>query len=193
MKYTHLYIPQQFDFQLYLIPGFEQSFSDIEFLSCNTRINDNILVELTKICKSIKELELFTEVRNNNYEIIRLIETQKKLSNIYFINKYIRNDESFCKSLENSLIKHANNIHYLMITRQPATKILPLFINLKILELQCNSLDITWNCLENLSLPFLQSLKASRVPIKPLASLIENTSGHLTLFKFCIKIILVAY
>ncbi|PKK62279.1 hypothetical protein RhiirC2_855783 [Rhizophagus irregularis] len=183
MKYTHLYIPQQFDFQLYLIPGFEQSFSDIEFLSCNTRINDNILVELTKICKSIKELELFTEVRNNNYEIIRLIETQKKLSNIYFINKYIRNDESFCKSLENSLIKHANNIHHLMITRQPATKILPLFINLKVLELQCNSLDITWNCLENLSLPFLQGLKASRVPIKPLASLIENTSGHLTLVK----------
>ncbi|RIA84115.1 hypothetical protein C1645_784790, partial [Glomus cerebriforme] len=38
---------------------------------------------------------------------------------------------------------------------------------------------LTWKCLENLSLPFLQSLKTIRVPIKVLAKLIENTSGHL--------------
>jgi len=36
-----------------------------------------------------------------------------------------------------------------------------------------------WNCLENLSLPYLQILRAKRVPIKALTSLIENTSGFL--------------
>ncbi|CAB5390343.1 unnamed protein product [Rhizophagus irregularis] len=36
-----------------------------------------------------------------------------------------------------------------------------------------------WNCLENLSLPFLQVLRAIGIPVKVLISLIENTSGHL--------------
>jgi hypothetical protein len=183
MKYTHLYLPQQLDFQLHLIPGAESCISDIEFLSCNASINDNILVGLTEMCKSIKELELFIEARNNNYGIIRLIETQKKLSNIYFLTSRTRPDEPFCKSLENSLIKHANTIHYFIINKQPTTRILSFLVNLKTLELNCNSLDITWNCLENLSLPFLQNLKASRVPIKPLTSLIKNTGGQLILIK----------
>ncbi|GES74655.1 hypothetical protein GLOIN_2v1777652 [Rhizophagus clarus] len=183
MKYTHLYINDQFEFQLYHVPGAKRCFSNIEFLSCNTRIDDDILVGLAEICKSIKELELFIEVRNNNYGITRLIEAQKNLSSVCFLTNWARNDEQFCKSLENSLIKHANNIHYFMITKQPTTGILLLFVNLKILELKCNYLDITWNCLENLSLPFLEILKASRVPIKPLTNLIENTGGHLILIK----------
>src|SRR6266498_274476 len=33
--YTHLYIPQQFDYQIHLIPGAKHCFSEIEFLSCD--------------------------------------------------------------------------------------------------------------------------------------------------------------
>jgi hypothetical protein len=60
-KFTHLYIPKQFDCQIHLIPGAEQCFSDLEFLSCQTSINENILVGLTNICKSIKGVELFVD------------------------------------------------------------------------------------------------------------------------------------
>jgi len=81
-KFTHLYIPYQFDFQIHLIPEAKTCFSEIKFLSCNTSINDNIVAKLTDICKSIKELELIVKVRNNNYGIIKLIETQKQLFNL---------------------------------------------------------------------------------------------------------------
>ncbi|RIA95075.1 hypothetical protein C1645_817195 [Glomus cerebriforme] len=174
-KFTHLYIP----YQIHLIPGIKRCFSEIEFLSCNTSINNNVLVGLIEVCNSIKELELIIEQYNNNYEIIRLIKTQKKLFNISFLTKYSYDtNESFCKILENSLIKHANTIQYFKTTKQPITKILSSFINLKVLELDCE-IDLKWNCLENLSLPFLQILRASFVPVKALTSLIENTNGYL--------------
>ncbi|CAG8604029.1 14629_t:CDS:2 [Rhizophagus irregularis] len=89
-KFTHLYIPQQFNHQIHLIPGAEICFSEIEFLSCNTSINDNVLIEL-----------------NGNYH------------------------------------------------------------------------KLAWDCLENVSLPFLQILKTIYVSTKPLTSLIENTNGYL--------------
>ncbi|CAB5306142.1 unnamed protein product [Rhizophagus irregularis] len=67
-------------------------------------------------------------------------------------------------------------------TKEPITNIISKFVNLKELELDC-SYYYEWNCLENLSLPFLRILKASRVPIKILTSLIENTSGKLNEIK----------
>jgi hypothetical protein len=175
-RFTHLYIPCQ----VFLIPGTKCCFSDVEFLSCNTSVNDNILAELTEICNSIKELELIIEVQNNNYQIIRLIKTQKKLFSVSFLTDYLYTnaDETFRTLLENSLIKHASTIQYFKATKQPATQILSSFVNLKILELDCTTID-TWNCLENLSLPFLQILKTNQVPINALTRLIENTSGYL--------------
>ncbi|CAB5305575.1 unnamed protein product [Rhizophagus irregularis] len=101
-------------------------------------------------------------------------------STVSFLIDYLYNntDETFRILLENSLIRHANTIQYFKATKQPATQILSSFVNLRILELDCISID-TWNCLENLSLPFLQILKANQVPIKALTRLIENTSGFL--------------
>src|SRR5947208_781746 len=52
-KFTHLYIPQQFDYQIHHIPGAKQCFSEIMFLSFNTRINDKVLNGLVEICQSI--------------------------------------------------------------------------------------------------------------------------------------------
>jgi hypothetical protein len=182
MKFTHLYIPRKLNhtIDLFSFNGIENCFSKLEFLSCNTNIKDDILIGLVDVCKPIKELELFVEPNNNNFEIIKLIDSPKKLINIRFLTRpYSLNDESFCGILENSLIKHSNNVKYLKITKQPSTKMLSSFINLKILELNDNSRPMSWDCLENLSLPYLEILRATGIPIKVLTSLIENTSGYL--------------
>ncbi|GBC04989.1 hypothetical protein RclHR1_00060002 [Rhizophagus clarus] len=179
-RFTHLYISQQFDYQIQNIPGSKRCISEIKFLSCNTSIKDHVLDGLTRMCKSIKELELFIDLENNNYGIVKLIESQKKLLNIHFLTNYSKSDETFCKILENSLIKHSNTLQYFKIAKQPTTNILSFFMNLKILELDddCGNFKNTlW--LENLSLPYLQILRASRVPIKALSTIIENTSGYL--------------
>ncbi|RIA95076.1 hypothetical protein C1645_512075 [Glomus cerebriforme] len=72
MKYSHLYIPKEFDFQILLIPGFKHCFSEIKFLSYNTGINDNVLTGLTELIESIKELELFIQENNNNRSVTTL-------------------------------------------------------------------------------------------------------------------------
>ncbi|GES74712.1 hypothetical protein GLOIN_2v1783316 [Rhizophagus clarus] len=78
-EFTHLYMPENFEHQIH--NGVECCFSKIEFLSCSTAINNNILTKLVETCKSIKELKL-VELENNNYEIVKLIKTQRKLTNI---------------------------------------------------------------------------------------------------------------
>ncbi|CAB5375816.1 unnamed protein product [Rhizophagus irregularis] len=99
-KFTHLYIYQQFNRQIHLIPESKQCFSDIKFLSCNASIDDYVLIGLIEMCESIKELEIFIEKGNKNYGIINLIKSSKKLFNISLIrtefsfSKYSRNDES---------------------------------------------------------------------------------------------------
>ncbi|GBC30896.1 uncharacterized protein OCT59_016015 [Rhizophagus irregularis] len=101
MKFTHLFVHQKFD-KINPICGAESCFSGIEYLSCSTNINDTILTELIKTCKSIKELELIIRARKNNYGIVKLIEAQKKLFNVNLVSfsKY----DLFCDILENLLI-----------------------------------------------------------------------------------------
>ncbi|GBC00552.1 hypothetical protein RclHR1_00390006 [Rhizophagus clarus] len=178
-KYTHLYIPYQFDNQIHLIPGAKRCFSELKFLRCNTSINDNVLSGLIEICKSIKELELFINVHNNNYGIVRLIETQKNLFDIRFITYSQSMDGTFCKILENSLNKHASTIQYFKMTTPPTTNILSSFVNLKELELNGNKLED----LGNLFLPSLRILKASNIQVEYLTNLIKNTSGYLVEIK----------
>jgi hypothetical protein len=177
--FTHLYIPNKFNYQMHLIPGAKRCFSELQFLRCHTTINDNILTGLTETCKSIKELELFIGLSGNNYGIIKLIENQKKLLDIRLAYYYSRSNESFFEILETSLIKHSNNIQCFKLTKQPITNILSSFVNLKRLELHDGFHYMPWNCLENLSLPFLQVLKATGIPVKALICLIENTNGLL--------------
>ncbi|GBC03365.1 hypothetical protein RclHR1_05090012 [Rhizophagus clarus] len=190
-KFTHLYI-QQFERQIHLIPVAKKCFSEIKFLSCNANINDNILTGLIGMCESIRELEIFIEDGNQNYGIVKLIESIKKLFNVslislikteYSYSNYLRIDGSFYNILENSLINHANTIEYFKITKQPSTEILSHLANLKILELNGHFRDVAWDRLENLSLPYLQILKAKSIPIKFLINLIENTSGYLSEIK----------
>ncbi|CAG8610245.1 19368_t:CDS:2 [Rhizophagus irregularis] len=167
-RLTHLYIPNQFDYPIHLIPGANLCFSNLKFLSCNTSINDNVLSGLTEMCKSIKEIELVVKEDNNNYGIIKLIEATKKLFNVrLLVDSYYKYDELFCKVLENSLNKHSNFIRHFYITKQPVTKIISSLVNLNRLELKIyGGTNMTWNYLENLSLPFLQILKAQRIPVE---------------------------
>ncbi|EXX53050.1 uncharacterized protein OCT59_029379 [Rhizophagus irregularis] len=177
-RLTHLYIPKKFDYQINLFPGAKRCFSELEFLSCNTCINDNVLIGLTEICNSVKKLELLIEKHNNNYGINKLIESPKKLFNVCLITKEFFKNDIFCKVLENSLVKHANTLLHFKTNIQPTTNILSSFVNLNRLELSGEYVE-RMSELKNISLPFLQILKAKNVLIKVLTSLINNTNGHL--------------
>ncbi|PKK64102.1 hypothetical protein RhiirC2_787963 [Rhizophagus irregularis] len=99
-KFTHLYIPSLFDYQIHLIPGAKSCFSKIEYLNCSTNTNRNILTGLTNICNSIKELELIIKKDSYNYEITKLVEAQEDL----IIINLNCNDNQFVETL-NKLIK----------------------------------------------------------------------------------------
>ncbi|PKK74797.1 hypothetical protein RhiirC2_846555 [Rhizophagus irregularis] len=182
MDYTHLYIPKKFDY--HFNPGAESCISEIKFLKCNDRINDNILSILTKTCKSIKELELTLYEYNYNCGIAKLIENQNRLSSISFLNDFIGDNPSRM-TIENSLIKHADTIQYFGIREQLETKVFTSFVNLKMLELMGKRTDgeSKWNNIKDLSLLSLQSLKASNIPINCLANLILSSGKQLT--KIC--------
>uniref|UniRef100_U9U4T0 Uncharacterized protein n=1 Tax=Rhizophagus irregularis (strain DAOM 181602 / DAOM 197198 / MUCL 43194) TaxID=747089 RepID=U9U4T0_RHIID len=139
-KFTHLYIPYQFDRQLHLIPGVDKCFSEIRFLSCNAKINLNVLPGLIEVFKSIRELELSIGASNNKYEIIRLIKTSKNLVKIRLLNEYY-SERSYCKNLEQTLANHADNILYLKLTKQPITNfVFLLFLHLEKLLINCKDL-----------------------------------------------------
>jgi hypothetical protein len=180
MEYTHLYIPQHFDH--HFIPGAELCLTKIEFLKCNTRVNNKILSILINTCKSIKELKLFIYESDNNYGIAKLIENQKSLFKISFLNDF-SNDKPFRKIIENSLVKHANTIRYFNVRGQLETQILTSFVNLKTLKLIDDCRNHRWNYIENLSLPSLKILYTKCINIESLTSLIENSGENLTQLK----------
>ncbi|GBC00715.1 hypothetical protein RclHR1_03950011 [Rhizophagus clarus] len=181
-SFTHLHIPKNFDYQIQLIPGIERCISKIEFVSCYTNIGENILCGLIEMCKSIREIEIVINVKNND-RVAKLIRSSENLINVHFLTNYagkIR-DESFWEILEDSLIKHANSIQHLKINKQLTTQILSYLVNLKSLELKGNHCDETWNCLNNLSLPHLEILRVNNyIPVMSLGDLIENTGESLT-------------
>ncbi|GBC04997.1 hypothetical protein RclHR1_00060010 [Rhizophagus clarus] len=189
-KFTHLYLPQDSESQVHLIPEAKHSLSEIVFLSCYTLINDEIITGLTEICHSIEVLEIFVEKKDTNYGITKLIEASKKLvdvrliidNKIFFSDPTINNSDidELCKVLENSLMKHAHTIQYFKITSPPTTKILSSLVNLKGLELNFRNRSIQMNNLEDIFLINLRILKSRNFQTNILRSLIVNTNGSLT-------------
>ncbi|GBB85215.1 hypothetical protein RclHR1_11780007 [Rhizophagus clarus] len=177
-RFTHLYIPYQFDRPLHLIPGFDKCFSEISFLSCNANISDDVIPGLTEIFKSIRKLELFIGANSNKYEIIRFIRTSKNLMSVRILNEFY-SERTYCKVLEQTLIIHADNILYFKMTKQLTTDFLSSFVNLKVLVLDDRCRHMNWNVLRDLSLPSLQILKASGIQLGILANLIKNAGGNL--------------
>jgi hypothetical protein len=107
-KVTHLTIPSHFNHQIHLIPGAEYCFSGLKFLFCSTDdTNQNILEGLARISRLIRRIELYV-LTNNFTGIIKLIEAQKNLNEVWFYcqSKLIR--ESLEDSLKNrtEIVKH---------------------------------------------------------------------------------------
>ncbi|PKY21955.1 hypothetical protein RhiirB3_525417 [Rhizophagus irregularis] len=181
--YTHLYISYQFAYQLHLFPGAKSCFSRIQYLNCSTSIKNELSDGLIKLCKSIKVLDLFIEALNNNDGIIRLIRGQRNLSKIC-LTTHSYSDVYFCIALENSLIEHVNTVQYFKLTKRPSTKIISSFVNLRGLEVSgCLNDVLEWNYLDDVSLPYLEILRVSKIPFNALISLIESTNGLLTEIK----------
>ena len=189
-KFTHLYLNSDPCLQMHHIPGAEHCFSELKFLQCDINdINDNDLERLARISKSIETLELINikGITGNsphkcNSGIIRLIEAQKNLNDVKFTHEI---GEATHKALEESLIKHADTVKYLQICLRPTTKVLSCLVNLISLDLnldytsESHDLNRSHLEIENAYLPVLKILKASWVPSKSLASLIEHTKGQL--------------
>lgn len=174
MKFSHLYIPKFFDYQLNFT-GTGNCFSEIRYFRCSTDIKDNVLFGLVENCKSIKELEIRFGGHKYNNGIGRLIKAQKNLFSFSLIDYNYYRNLHFDKIIENALIKHSKSIYYYKITTSP-TKILSSFVNLKILELDDQrELDFSWNY----SLPHLQILRVKSFSEKGLTDLINSTSGSL--------------
>ncbi|GBC05209.1 hypothetical protein RclHR1_00610021 [Rhizophagus clarus] len=178
-KLIHLCVPYYYDYQLQQLPGAESCLSELEFLYCHTKNDQNILEGLARICRSIKKL--FVGIENDDSGIIKLIEAQKNLKEVKFIS--IIDNISFHKSLEESLTKHANTIRYLKIGWTPITKFLSYLTNLLKFEIYFIDDFIKWNNLnyyENLSMPVLKILRLIRIPSDLLINLIKNTKETLT-------------
>ncbi|GES90041.1 hypothetical protein GLOIN_2v1877952 [Rhizophagus clarus] len=179
-KFTHLYLPKRFDYQIHLIPGAEQCISEIVFLSCYTKINDDVLTGLAEICQSIEKLHLFSERKCSKYGIIKLIDSFKKLTYVRLITdltrkNYHSNIDEFHITLGNSLMKHAHTIQHFEIE-------LPVS-NFSLAEEQW--LDkIVYKFLEDISLPSLQILKSDIANVTALRNLIVNANGSLTEISF---------
>ncbi|GBC05425.1 hypothetical protein RclHR1_06210010 [Rhizophagus clarus] len=187
-KLIHLSIPQNFDYQLHLISGADCCFSELECLNCGDNIAQDILEGLARICKSIKKMNLFIfdYASTNNCGLFKLIEMQKNLNDFNLFNIHhsfsANENKSFYKSLEESLIKHADTIQYLRIDWDLTTKFLSYFVNLLYLEIK-KPYSINWNdpnYLKNLPLPNLKILRVYCAPLKILVNLIENTTENIS-------------
>ncbi|PKY60454.1 hypothetical protein RhiirA4_484173 [Rhizophagus irregularis] len=175
-------VPIYFDYQLHHISGFECCFSKLESIYCNNYINQDILKELAKICKSIKELKFDIIRQNITSGIIELIEVQNNLIDVNFSNFVCLKNRSFIRYLEKSLIKHADTIQCLKINCIPIfelKKFLSYFVNLLRLEIVFNNFWDDSNK-ENLTLPVLKALKVRLVSPNIVINIIENTKGHLS-------------
>ncbi|RGB29526.1 hypothetical protein C1646_766498 [Rhizophagus diaphanus] len=186
-KFNYLYIPKDFDHQLYDISWAESCFSELEVFYYNN-MNQNILEELAKVSKSIKKLIIHL-IDDDISGIIRLIEAQKNLSEVHIFRYAGLNYESL-KIVEKSLIKIATSIQNLTMQWKPIiTNFLLYFVNLK-------SLVMSDNIMENypdwcqVSLPVLKSLRTYYIPANFLVRLIESTSGRLTTISIFCEIIL---
>jgi hypothetical protein len=178
MKYTSLYISKKigYDTRFILNSGTKECFSEIEFLTFRD-IDEEILIGLSEICKSIKKLDYFVYANNQN-GIVKLIDAQKNLKEVFFDFNF--NTSSRFINLEKSLIKHEKTIeHIKLVTYTPITNIFSYFKNLKILKVENVVHRESWDQLAAASLPSLQILNATEVPINILASLIEKTKGDL--------------
>ncbi|GES99168.1 hypothetical protein GLOIN_2v813753 [Rhizophagus clarus] len=183
-KLTHISI-DDYDYQLHLMPGAECCLSKLKSFNCVTDISQNILEGLARICKSIKKISLHVNVGHSviyNNGIFKLIEIQNNLNDFSLVNCSGLKNVLFNKSLEASLIKHANTMQYLVISWNPTMRFLSRFVNLLSLQMRNYRYRGSEN-LENLNLsfPLLKVLQITgEYPFNIIINIIENTTGNLS-------------
>ncbi|PKC01045.1 hypothetical protein RhiirA5_427320 [Rhizophagus irregularis] len=123
------------------------------------RGNDKFLLILKKVCKSIKELKLNIYGPDYNDGIVKLIENQKNLFNISFLDI----DKSSYKIIENLLIKYVNIIQYISTCERFKSKVFMSFVNLKILELKGNNTNKKWYNIRNFIFTFFTNFKLTEI------------------------------
>ncbi|GBC05417.1 hypothetical protein RclHR1_06210002 [Rhizophagus clarus] len=189
-KFIQLITTDNPDYQLFNISGAEHYFSELETLSIHSYFGNcrNFLKGLTKVCKSIKNFR-FNDVYYfiNNSGLSEFIQEQKNLSDVAFVSDenyvYHNSVEPFYKSLEVSLIKHANTIQHLRIEWIPFTGVLSCLVNLVKLKISTripyfrNLNEVEY--LKNSPLPNLKILKTFNIPIDILDYLTKNTNEQL--------------
>ncbi|GBC05745.1 hypothetical protein RclHR1_00640033 [Rhizophagus clarus] len=177
-------ISRNISYQLQHIPGTEYCLSELESFHCYAGVNQNDLEALASICKSIKKFT-FDNMHycSDNSGIIKLIEVQQKLNNVNFIgDSYNRKDDkSFYKSIEKSLIKHVDTVQYLKISWTPVTRVLSFFVNLISLDIDSSYSNMAyWSNFENVTFSVLKILKVRRVPSNFLTTLSKSTTENLS-------------
>ncbi|GES74767.1 hypothetical protein GLOIN_2v1780770 [Rhizophagus clarus] len=118
-NFTQLYLPQRFSHQVQLIPGAKECLSEMEFLiGIGTEYHDYRDIDESQSGSS-RQQSIVPSTAHNTTEgdeekeeqLVQqitidtiLIDATKNLKAVYF--EYDNINESFCKRLENSLIKH---------------------------------------------------------------------------------------
>ncbi|RGB31558.1 hypothetical protein C1646_763940 [Rhizophagus diaphanus] len=188
-KYKRPLFNYNIEYQLHHISGFGYCFSILESIHCNNVINDNILEELAKICKSIKKLRFDIICQTVTYGIIKLIGAQSSLNDVNFSHLVNLGHLPFIRCLEELLIKHADTIQCLKINRISILRHKTYFVNLLRLEIVFNRFrDVLY--VENLLLPILKILKVRLVSSDIMTKIVENTKGHLSEIILFIMIII---
>ena len=84
-KFTGIYIPQQYNYQIHLVSGAEHCLSELKCLHCSASTDQTILEGLSGISKSIKTLICDIKQYDHHFGIVKLIETQKRNPIIFLI------------------------------------------------------------------------------------------------------------
>ncbi|PKC06862.1 hypothetical protein RhiirA5_501071 [Rhizophagus irregularis] len=188
MKITHLYIPNKFDYQINLIPGIKRCFSEIEFLRCNTSINDKVMAGISLVNLktlyldndyyriltgnylenlSLHRLKILTASRVPINTLTNLIEnTNGHLTEI--IIEYVSHDNISNKKIIQVIYQNCPNLKYLKL----------LFRNSNIIELE--NLLINCKYLEGL---FIIGSSADAFDWDKLFEILTKSSP-ISLFKF---------
>ncbi|CAG8723234.1 13136_t:CDS:2, partial [Funneliformis mosseae] len=168
-------------------PRANQALSQLNEFQSKSEMNSLFFYGLSQICRNIQKLDVFYTRENSG--LVTLIELQHELkyftlSTDIFLDTPSPYYDSPCESIGNALILHKNSLILLEISGNGciSLEIIKELTNLRRLILGISSEEFEdFAHLENLKLPFLESLEVHYIipSLKKLSKLIESTNGNL--------------
>ncbi|CAG8624711.1 2295_t:CDS:1 [Funneliformis caledonium] len=168
-------------------PRANQALSQLNEFQSKSEMNSLFFYGLSQICRNIQKLDVFYTRENSG--LVTLIELQHELKYFTFSTDiYLDTPSSYydspCESIGNALILHKNSLILLEISGNGciSLEIIKELTNLRRLILGISSEEFEdFAHLENLKLPFLESLEVHYIipSLKKLSKLIESTNGNL--------------